>query len=106
MALARAAALLLGAGGLVLVGAAARRRSRAAPPQERTCLTWSLPKSVPQDVSDRAQEILRSPAVLGDEFVEEWDGNIWLFKVEIHGANDQIPHDHRGVGVRICTSEA
>ena len=101
-----AAALLFGAGGLVLVGAARRRKGAvpAVPPRE--CLTWALPKSVPQDVSDRAQEILRSPAALGDELVEEWDGDLWKFVVEIHGPNDQIPHNHRGVGVRICTSEA
>jgi hypothetical protein len=65
---------------------------------------WHLPaqREIPKEVTDRAVEILRSPAVMGSSTIEQVAGRVWRFQVEIHGANDQNPNPHRGVGVRLC----
>ena len=95
-----------------------RRQGRAGAPQgpwgppavaaplRPMCLSndWLLPaqQDVPSEVTARAVEILHSPAPLGSQTVEYVAGRIWRFQVEIHGANDQNPQPHRGVGVRLC----
>jgi hypothetical protein len=80
--------------------------SLTAPPWPTGCASndWQLPaqRDIPQEVTDRAVEILRSPAQLGTQIVERVAGRVWRFQVEIHGANELNPNPHRGVGVRLC----
>jgi hypothetical protein len=71
-----------------------------------TCASnqWQLPdqKDVPQDVTNRSVQILRSPAPMGTQLVERAAGGVWRYQVETHGANEMNPKPHRGVGVRRC----
>jgi hypothetical protein len=50
----------------------------------------------------RAKEILAGSPEYGTELVEEWEGQVWKFVVEMHGPNPQNPRPHKGVGVRLC----
>ena len=80
--------------------------SLAAAPGPATCSSsqWHVPaqQDIPKEVTARAVEILHSPVPLGAQTVERVAGRVWRFQVEIHGANDQNPKPHRGVGVRLC----
>jgi len=75
-----------------------------APPSSCATNQWHLPeyRDLPQDVIERAKQILVSTAPMGHELVEHIAGRVWKFKVEVHGANEMNPNPHRGVGVRIC----
>jgi hypothetical protein len=59
-------------------------------------------RDIPQEVVERAKQILVSSAPMGQELVERIAGGVWKFRVEIHGANEMNPNQHRGVGVRLC----
>jgi len=65
---------------------------------------WRLPaqRDIPSEVTARAVQLLHSSAPLGASFVERTAGRVWRYQVETHGANDQNPKPHRGVGVRLC----
>src|SRR5271155_2836919 len=66
-----------------------------AAPGPPSCVSdqWHMPTQpeIPPEVKARAIAILHSPMKLGDQVDERWAGRVWRFKVETHGANDQIP---------------
>jgi hypothetical protein len=89
---------LLGVAGVLVL--ASRSRQRRQPDASRCA--WVVPNPIPIEVLRRAQAIHAIGAPLGTEYVEEVGGRIYKFTREIHGPNQQIPHWHPGVGVRLC----
>lgn len=88
----------------VIVGSHSRRRGAAAEKMDTSRCRWIPPadKDIPPDVVKRAVELQALGQPLGTEYVEEVGGQIWKFRREIHGPNEQNPQPHLGVGVRRC----
>lgn len=100
-------ALAVGAGGVAaaaLVVYAMRRRQVAAPAPPPACALWIVPSVVPTSIANRAMQILLTGPELGTSFIEQEGGHLWKYIVETHGPSKQIPHPHKGVGVRVCAA--